>query len=255
MVSIGRLLGAAYRSQLDRRARHRAVAAENTAITLFGLETSVTCRAVVNEQASIRGHGFSSAFAALRASNDRLRNGLTELGAGTWPLRRAALAATGQHAVPDGRGQQAEQAAVKHALRKRAIQRPRQSDEAGYAQHERPRATVPPNGERQAKQGEQRKALKGVKSEALGVSKGDEPEGRNDSREEWKAARGSYRGEQGANRADTIKKSQEAFRGYKDTLSAGFIVATAPVRLNRNYKRGKPRKLTYEVRPRAAFLC
>jgi hypothetical protein len=66
---------------------------------------------------------------------------------------------------------------------------------------------VPPNGERQAKQGEQRKALKGVKSEALGVSKGDEPEGRNDSREERKAARGSYRGEQGANRADTIKKS------------------------------------------------
>ena len=84
---------------------------------------------------------------------------------------------------------------------------------------------MPPNGERQAKQGEQRKALKGIKSEALGVSKGDEPEGRDDSREERKAARGSYRGEQGANRADTIKKSQEAFRGYKDTLSAGFIPA------------------------------
>jgi len=115
MVSIGRLLGAAYRSQLDRRARHRAVAAENTAITLFRLETSVTCRAVVNEHASIRGHGFSSALAALRASDDRLQDGLTELGAGTWSLRRAALAATGQHAVPDGRGQQAEQAAVKHA--------------------------------------------------------------------------------------------------------------------------------------------
>ena len=84
---------------------------------------------------------------------------------------------------------------------------------------------MPPNGERQAKQGEHRKALKGIKSEALGVSKGDEPEGRNDSREERKAARGGYRGEQSANGADTIKKSQEAFRAYKDTLSVGFVPA------------------------------
>ena len=198
MVSIGRLSRAPYRSQLDRRARHRAVAAENTAITLFRLETSVTCRAVVNEYASIGGHGFSSALAALRASDDRLQDGLSGRGR-TRPLRRAVLEATRQHAVPDGRGQQAEQAAVKHALRERAIQRPRQGDEAGYAQHEGPRAAVPSNGERQAKQGEHRKALKGIKSGALGVSKGDDPEGRNDPREERKAARGGYRGEQSAN--------------------------------------------------------
>lgn len=221
---IGRLLCAAYRSHLDRRARHRAVAAENTAIALFGLETRMACGAVVKEHASIRWHGFGSALAALRTSDDRLQDGLPGRDATTRLVRRAAHAGTHQRAVPDGRGQQAEQAAVKHALRERPIQRPRQSDEAGYAQHERPRAAVLPNGERQAKQGEQRKALKGIKSEALGV--GDEPEGRDDSREEErKAAPGSYRGEQGANRADTIKKSQEAFRGYKDTLSAGFIPA------------------------------
>ena len=76
--------------------------------------------------------------------------------------------------------------------------RPRQSDEAGYAEHERPRAAVLPNGECQTKQGEQRKALKCIKSEAFEVSERDEPDSSNDSREERKAAWDSCRDDQGA---------------------------------------------------------
>ena len=67
------------------------------------------------------------------------------------------------------------------------MQRPRQSDGAGNAEHERPRAAVLPNGECQTKQGEQRKALKCIKSEAFEVSERDEPDSSNDSREERKA--------------------------------------------------------------------
>ena len=199
MRVFGRLLRAAYRSQLDRRARHGAVATENTAIALFGLETRVACRAVVKEHASIRGHGFGSALAALRTSDDRLQDGLPGRDAATRLVRRVAHAGTHQQVVRDCRDEQTEQAAVKRDMRERVIQRPRQSDDAGYAQQEGPQAAVPPNGERQAKQGEHRKALKGIKSEALEVSNGDDPEGRNDSREERKAARGGYRGEQSAN--------------------------------------------------------
>ena len=72
---VSRVLGLPYPS-LDGRARHGAVAAENTAIAPFGLETRMACRAVVKEHASICGHGFGSALAALRASDDRLQDRL-----------------------------------------------------------------------------------------------------------------------------------------------------------------------------------
>ena len=95
------------------------------------------------------------------------------------------------------------------------MQRPRQSDGAGNAEHERPRAAVLPNGECQTKQGEQRKALKCIKSEAFEVSERDEPDSSNDSREERKAAWDSCRDEQGANGADAVKKSQQTLHGYR----------------------------------------
>ena len=70
-------------AQLDGRTRHGAVAAKNTAITLFGLETRVACLAVVKVHASICAHGFDSALATLRASDDRLQNGLPARDAAT----------------------------------------------------------------------------------------------------------------------------------------------------------------------------
>ena len=68
-----------------------------------------------------------------------------------------------------------------------------------------------PNGERQAEQGEQRKALQGIKREALGLSKRDEPDSSNDSRKEREAARRNDGGDQRSNAADAVKKSQKTF--------------------------------------------
>jgi hypothetical protein len=76
------------------------------------------------------------------------------------------------------------------------------------------------NGERQAKQGEQRKARQGTEHEAFELYKRAEPDSSNGSGEEREAARGSDRGEQSADGANAVKKSQKTFHACKICESA-----------------------------------
>ena len=71
------------------------------------------------------------------------------------------------------------------------------------------------NVERKAKQGEQRKALQGIEREAFELSKSAKPDSSHGSGEEREAARGTDRGEQSADGADAVKKSQKTFHVCK----------------------------------------
>jgi hypothetical protein len=60
-------------SQLDRRARHRSVGAEHTAIALPGFETLTAIPAIKEELAGVGRHRFDRPMIAMRTGQDRFQ--------------------------------------------------------------------------------------------------------------------------------------------------------------------------------------
>jgi len=70
-VAVARPTAAA---NLNGWALDRAVSAKDAAMTRIGLKSSTAARAVVEEQARVRRHGFAALLAAMRASKHRLKH-------------------------------------------------------------------------------------------------------------------------------------------------------------------------------------
>src|SRR5262249_21095145 len=60
--------------RLNRRTRHRAVRAEDAAISLFGLESRPAAGALIKELTRVRGHSFRPRRMAVRTRDDGLQD-------------------------------------------------------------------------------------------------------------------------------------------------------------------------------------
>src|SRR5437879_327939 len=98
----------AWRSGLNGRTRNRTVAAKDAAIASCRFQSRMTARAIVEKEASVRGHRLLTAVPTVRTGDDRLQD---------------RLAITRTKIVPNGGDEQAKQPAIERARQERAVER------------------------------------------------------------------------------------------------------------------------------------